>query len=93
MTMLVKEGQRLNLKCENCIKPVMRRLALFQAKDEYECYAESYVKCFWGLCDMHRSNEDIIHAPDIKVVVTDQPRSQKLPYKNVRIMNDIAVKS
>lgn len=61
--MLVKQ----RLKCDGCIKPSARRLALFQAKDEYECYAESYVKCFWGLCDVvHKSNEDIIRAPVLK---------------------------
>lgn len=48
------------IKCENCIKPIARRLALFQAKDEYECYSESYVKCFWGLCDLHKSEDTLI---------------------------------
>ncbi|KAL0828817.1 hypothetical protein ABMA28_003728, partial [Loxostege sticticalis] len=43
-------------KCDDhCFKPVGKRLALFGAKDEYECYAESYVKCFWGLCDHQKS--------------------------------------
>ncbi|KAF9422912.1 hypothetical protein HW555_001455 [Spodoptera exigua] len=77
-------------KCEGCLKPAARRLGLFQAKDEYECYAESYVKCFWGLCDLHKSHENILPTKEIKVV-TDQPRPQELPYKNTRIMNDIAV--
>lgn len=53
-----------HLKCDGCIRPVARRLALFQAKDEYECYAESYVKCFWGLCDMHKSNENFVPVPE-----------------------------
>lgn len=48
------------LSCESCIKPVARRLALFEPKDEYECYAESYVKCFWGLCDLHKSDVSLV---------------------------------
>ncbi|XP_047997843.1 uncharacterized protein LOC125235345 [Leguminivora glycinivorella] len=61
-------------KCSNCYKPIERRLGLFQAQDDYECYADSYVKCFWGLCDVrHESKECLRAQPDGKVI-TMQPR-------------------
>lgn len=48
------------IKCTNCFKPTIRRLANFKANDEYECYGENYIKCFWELCDYQRSSENFI---------------------------------
>lgn len=48
--------QKLNLHCGYCYKPTARRLANFKVKDDFECYSESYIKCFWGLCDHQRND-------------------------------------
>lgn len=42
-----------------CAKPVRNKLTFFESMDVYECYSESYVKCFWSLCDQHKSIESI----------------------------------
>ncbi|GBP71384.1 hypothetical protein EVAR_20484_1 [Eumeta japonica] len=48
----------------NYFKPKERRLALFRVKDDYECYSESYIKCFWGMCDKQTSMETLIANQD-----------------------------
>ncbi|KAI8432199.1 hypothetical protein MSG28_004655 [Choristoneura fumiferana] len=56
-----------DIECEKCYKPVGRRLGLFEARDDYECYTERYVKCFWGLCDRrHSSHASILSKSDGK---------------------------
>ncbi|KOB68995.1 Bone morphogenetic protein 10 [Operophtera brumata] len=50
----VIQGQPRFHCCEGCFRPAKRRLATMQTP-HYECYAESYVKCFWNLCD-HQSS-------------------------------------
>ncbi|RVE40059.1 hypothetical protein evm_015291 [Chilo suppressalis] len=57
-----------------CYKPRSRRLALFSVKDGYECYANGYIKCFWGMCDHHKSIESF---------VTKANDEGKLPNKNL----------
>ncbi|CAG9100659.1 unnamed protein product [Plutella xylostella] len=63
--------------CRHCFKPPVRRLALLQTTDDYECYAESYVKCFWGMCHQHKSVEAFTLEND-KRIITMQPRKQRL---------------
>lgn len=58
--------EKLKLKCSDCFQPTLRRLANFREKDDYECYGESYVKCFWGLCELHKSNHEFIRPTSDK---------------------------
>ncbi|OWR51356.1 hypothetical protein KGM_206661 [Danaus plexippus plexippus] len=59
----------------------MRRLANFEASDEYECYTESYIKCFWGLCDHQKSMHALITKSNSEVI-TKAPVRQHPTYKN-----------
>ncbi|KPI92570.1 hypothetical protein RR46_13791 [Papilio xuthus] len=35
----------------------------FKGNDEYDCYSENYIKCFWDLCDYHKSVESFVTKP------------------------------
>lgn len=50
--------------CGGCYKPEKRRLGTMQSKDEYDCYVESYIKCFWGLCDRQKNETSFTVKPD-----------------------------
>ncbi|KAJ0176131.1 hypothetical protein K1T71_008305 [Dendrolimus kikuchii] len=79
-------------QCDGCYKPVYKRLALIQATDEYECYAERYVKCFWSLCDYQKSTDNFTHNHSDQVI-TNQPRKQELSYNDhkISVINSVLI--
>jgi hypothetical protein len=54
-----------NGKC-HCYKPVSWRPNLIRDGAGDECYAESYIKCFWGLCDHQKSVDSFTNKADTK---------------------------
>lgn len=50
------------LKYTKCLKPT-HRFADFKGNDEHDCYSENYIKCFWDICDYHKSIESFVTKP------------------------------
>ncbi|VVC94402.1 unnamed protein product [Leptidea sinapis] len=61
---------KISFHCNDCFKPTMRRLANFKPKDEFECYAESYVKGFWDLCEYRKSEDSFLSKTTDKAYST-----------------------